>query len=55
MENVYTCICGNQTWTIHESAVCCIKCQQRFELALMSVKDFNKMVNEEIELEEEEV
>lgn len=53
MFDVYTCSCGNQTWTISENHVQCVACKTTFDCLHTSVKDFNRMVNEEIEELEE--
>jgi hypothetical protein len=53
MDNVYTCSCGNQTWTILENQVQCAACQTTYECLHTSVKEFNHMVVEEIEELEE--
>lgn len=52
MENVYTCVCGNQTWIVMDSAVCCTVCRTKFEVQLTPVSEFNHKVVEEIEEEE---
>jgi hypothetical protein len=53
MEPLYTCSCGNQTWVILDNAVRCTACNERYEVVLTPVQEFNRMVAEEIqELEE---
>jgi hypothetical protein len=52
-ENVYTCTCGNQTWTILENQVQCTACDAVYDCLHTPVKDFNHMVTEEIEELEE--
>ena len=49
MENVYTCSCGNQTWTILENHVQCAACKVTYDCLHTPVKEFNRMVAEEIE------
>ncbi len=53
MENVYTCICGNQTWVIFDTGVRCKACEKEFAARLTPVKEFNHKVAEEIEELEE--
>lgn len=31
MDEVYTCICGNQEWSIHERIVRCTKCGKEYK------------------------
>ncbi len=52
MDNVYTCICGNQTWIIMEGAVRCTVCHNDYNVQLSPVKEFNEKVLEEMEEEE---
>ena len=33
MEEVYTCSCGNQAWTIYGYRVECARCGNRFDLS----------------------
>ena len=49
MENVYTCTCGNQTWMIMENHVQCTACKAAFSCLHTSVKEFNRMITEDIE------
>ena len=52
MENVYTCCCGNQTFTITETGVRCTACNLNFEVPHTPVLQFNEMVLQELEEEE---
>jgi len=53
MENKYTCICGNQVWTIADTTVRCTACEREFPAIHQSVADFNRTVAEELEELEE--
>lgn len=53
MQDFYTCNCGNQTWIIMENQVQCTGCEAKYGSLHTPVKDFNRMIAEEIkELEE---
>ncbi len=52
MDNVYTCICGNQTWIIMENVVRCTVCHTDYNVQLTPVSEFNAKVMEELEEEE---
>ena len=32
MEEVYTCLCGNQEWNIHDKVIKCTQCKREFIL-----------------------
>lgn len=58
MDEVYTCICGSQSWSIYDGFIRCVKCQRRYKLerfkalsdaeafVLELPKDFNKRVEQ---------
>jgi hypothetical protein len=48
MSNVYTCICGNQTWIVFENFVRCTVCQREYEVQNTPVREFNDKVAEEV-------
>jgi hypothetical protein len=52
MENVYTCVCGNQTWIVMENAVRCTICHADFDVQLPPVREFNQRIMQEIEEQE---
>lgn len=41
MDEVYTCICGNQKWSIHEQFIRCTKCKAEYKVELESPMIFN--------------
>lgn len=42
MDEVYTCICRGQTWTIHEGFIRCEGCRKEYTFSTMrSPKEFN--------------
>ena len=59
MDEVYTCICGGQAFSIHEGFIRCVKCLKKYVLrrfkalsgaeaqVLENPKDFNKRIREE--------
>jgi hypothetical protein len=55
MADLYTCICGNQTWQIHDTGVRCATCQSEYQTQHAPVTEFNRMVTQEMEEEMEEV
>jgi ribosomal protein L37AE/L43A len=55
MADLYTCICGNQTWQIFETGVRCATCQSEFVTQHQPVTEFNRTVTREMEEELEEV
>jgi hypothetical protein len=55
MTELYTCVCGNQTWQIFESGVRCTACNTEFVVLHAPVKEFNSLVTREMEEELEEV
>jgi hypothetical protein len=54
MENVYTCTCGNQSWVLLENGARCTACKSEFDVPHFSVREFNRIVVEELKEEEEE-
>lgn len=53
MENVYTCSCGSQTWIVMDDGVRCTACNQLFDAPHLPVRNFNRIVAEELREEEE--
>ncbi len=53
MEDVYTCTCGNRTWLILENVVRCAACDTEFPAQHTPVREFNRLVSEEVEELEE--
>jgi hypothetical protein len=53
MENVYTCTCGNQTWTVLDNAVRCTACNTVFPTVNTPVTEFNHELMTELEELEE--
>ena len=49
--NLYTCICGNQTWEIFDTGVRCTACQKEYVTPHKPVAEFNSVVTEEMEEE----
>ncbi len=49
MDNVYTCICGNQVWTIADTGVRCTACAREFAVEHQPAADFNRAVLQEME------
>jgi uncharacterized Zn finger protein (UPF0148 family) len=52
MDNVYTCVCGNQTWIILDGTVRCTMCHEDYAVQLTPVNEFNTKVMEQLEEEE---
>jgi hypothetical protein len=51
MSDLYTCSCGNQTWKISDTGVCCTTCQTEYVTFHTPVAEFNSAVTEEMEEE----
>jgi hypothetical protein len=51
MADLYTCSCGNQTWTIFDTGVRCTACQEEFVTFHTPVAEFNSTVMQEMEEE----
>ena len=47
MEEVYTCICGNQAWAIKDGEIECTKCKELYSLwEYKSPYYFNRSIRE---------
>ncbi|MFB3916745.1 MAG: hypothetical protein ACE14M_08450 [Terriglobales bacterium] len=53
MENLFTCTCGSQTWLVLDDGVRCTVCHQLFDAPHLPVRNFNRIVAEELREEEE--
>jgi len=51
MPDLYTCICGNQTWQIFDTCVRCTECKTEFVSQHTAVAEFNHAISEEMEEE----
>jgi len=53
MHEVYTCICGGQKFSIHDTTITCPNCGRIYGLVILkkrgleSPKDFNKRIRKE--------
>lgn len=56
MDEIYTCICGGQTWIIGDGVITCDKCGKDYDLkyvggsipyVLDKPKDFNERIKKE--------
>ena len=41
MDEVYTCVCGGQSWSIHEQFIRCVSCNKEYKVKMESPTDFN--------------
>lgn len=44
MDEVYTCICGGQTWSIHEGFIRCSSCNKQYGITAESPTNFNESI-----------
>jgi len=51
MADLYTCICGNQTWEIFDTGVRCAACQAEYVTQHTTVAEFNHAVTQNLEEE----
>lgn len=42
MDEVYTCICNGQSWTIHYDFIRCVKCNRKYNILPQSPRSFNE-------------
>ena len=60
MDEVYTCTCGGQSFSIHEGHICCVQCSVEYNLrrfkalsgalaqVLENPKDFNERIRKSL-------
>ncbi len=53
MENVYMCSCGNAMWVVLDNGIRCAACNRVFDAPHLPVREFNRVVLEELKEEEE--
>jgi len=46
-DEVFTCICGNELWSIHEGFIRCSKCKKEFELKYLGGGGFSEIPSPE--------
>ena len=60
MDEIYTCTCGGQAFSVHEGHICCVQCSVEYKLRIFKAlsgalgqvlenpKDFNERIREDL-------